>query len=193
MKTALKVMMSVVLGLATAGAGGYCVTNWYVTDAQAQGAATAKDTPVDAGPALVIDASVSDGQKVLTTGTSTGTALAIPDPSKDPGAAYEDTKEWFLKGPFQGAVFLVLIICAFVHERTKPEDKDGDGQPDADTTWRGKTWAISGALMLIGVPGFLLLIHDGGASWNALWMSTLSAAGLLMSNLNPQKGAKAAT
>lgn len=157
-----------IIGLALAGLGAFLLTTYTIDDARAQGVSEVRDAGLD------VDA-----------------GLRVPDPVTEPAESIGEVKRMWNLGVFQGVVLAILIIAAAVHRRTEPEDRDGDGKPDVDHGWRGKTWSITGAVLMIGVPLLSVVTGVAGASWNAVGIGVVAGIGLLASNLNPKKGSKA--
>lgn len=165
----------------------YLTTNRLIDDARAQGASEARDAGLDvpdaqvAGPATV--------EPVVTAAPTEPDPTKVVDPVAKPSEAFIEAKEFWNAGGFQFAVYLLLLIASIIYVRLKPGDKDGDGKPDIEG-WRGKTWAIAGASLMVLVPLLAKAAGELGATWNAVGIGLVGGVGLLMTNINPQRGAK---
>lgn len=114
----------------------------------------------------------------------------LQDLSDSPSAALVTVKDFWNKGAFQGVVLVCMLVAAAVHKRTEPTDGDGDGLPDIDAGWRCRTWVMTGAALMVGVPLLAVLTHTLGATWGAVAIGAVVSAGYAMHNLNPKKGSK---
>jgi hypothetical protein len=112
----------------------------------------------------------------------------VPDVLEQPAEAFSLVRTFFGDGYFVGAVVLLLVLASAVYVRMRPADKDGDGKPDPEG-WRGRTWVISGAVLLVGGALLAKLTGVGGARWGAVRAAAGAAAALLLPNLNPKRGA----
>lgn len=174
---------AMLMGLAGFGGGAYLLTDAAIADADAQVA-----SEIDAGGPPSDNTTVHryDDQ---TPDATIGEHSNVKDPVADPGGAVRDVRDAYGKGGLTFLVLAVLMIASQVYVRMTPTDADHDGKPDTDG-WRGKTWAISGAVVMLGFPILDKLTGVIGMSWQGVLVGAAGAMALLMSSLNPKKGSK---
>lgn len=166
----------------------YLTTNRLIDDAVAQGGSEARDAGLGVPDAQVAGPATVD--TVVTPATVEPDPTKVPDPISKPTETISEAKRFWNMGGFQFAVFLLLLIASVIYVRLKPADKDGDGQPDLDTGWRSRSWSIAGASLMVLVPLLGVATNEMSATWNAVGIGVVAGAGLLMSNINPKRGAK---
>lgn len=164
------------------GGAAYLTTDRLISDARAQGMAEMRDAGSGVPEAVV--AGPTDVVSIKVVGP-----LVVADPIERPAAALSEVKKFWNIGGFQFVVFVLLMLASAINMRMKPADTDGDGHPDP-VGWRGKTWAITGAVVMVATPLLAVLIGEFDATWNAVGIGVVSAFGLLMTNINPKRGAK---
>ena len=130
----------------------------------------------------LIDAGALDGSAIAPAETP-----KAPDPIDQPRETTSMLKEYWQRGGWQFTVIAAWLIAAFFHKRLEPEDEDGDGKPDPHG-WKGRTWAISGALLLVLVPLAAMVMKLEGASLSVVAAAVPTAIVALMSASNPKKG-----
>lgn len=164
----------------------YLATSYVISEARAQGASEV----------TMMDAGVPTSAPVMApaaTSTSEASTIVIVDPIEKPGEAVSQVKQFWGYGGWQAIVLIIMMIAHVIYVRMRPEDKDGDGKPDLDGGWRSRTWSISGAIALVGVPALAMFVPGTEAQWNAVFLGVLSALPMLMPNTNPQRGASVKT
>ena len=92
------------------------------------------------------------------------------------------------RGGWQFAVVMLWLIAAAFYKRMEPADKDGDGKPDL-TGWRGRTWAVTGAALMLLGPLAALAMGADGAAWSGVLVAVPPALAALLVPFNPVRGA----
>lgn len=110
-----------------------------------------------------------------------------PDPVADPGSAWTLTRTMWQRGGWPAVVILLWILAAAYVKRMEPKDGDGDGRPDIKG-WRGHSWAIAVALLIVLGPAAAALLEAEGASWAAVPYAVVAAVLAYIRISNPVRG-----